>query len=193
MASYISPGNRWQVNCTLFTGGVCMAGVLGKQPAPQNQKGASITENPKDIALQVQWGPVAGKRFRVAVGQSVRVGRSVLCDIPFLHDAYISRTHFSLDWEDNACWIHDLSSRHGTFLNGKKVDKAALSDGDTIRVGWTTIVVQSQAASTDKADTIQAQGTPAHDISMPSPEPATAEDPRPDCLAGQAMSKRRNT
>jgi len=84
-----------------------MADLLAKQPASQNGASASITENPKDIALQVQWGPVAGKRFRVAIGQSVKVGRSVVCDISFLHDAYISRTHFSLDWEDNACWIHD--------------------------------------------------------------------------------------
>ena len=152
-----------------------------------------MTENPNDIALQVQWGPVAGKRFRVAVGQSVKVGRSVLCDIPFVHDAYISRTHFSLDWDGADCWIHDLGSRHGTFLNGNKVDKAALRDGDTIRAGWTTIVVQSQTAAADQAGVIQTEGTRAHGRNMPTPEAATAEDPRPDCLASRATSKRRNT
>jgi len=169
-----------------------MADLLAKQPASQNGASASITENPKDIALQVQWGPVAGKRFRVAIGQSVKVGRSVVCDIPFLHDAYISRTHFSLDWEDNACWIHDLNSRHGTFLNGKKVDKAALSNGDTIRIGWTTIVVQSQTTA-DEASISQTEGPRAHDKRTPTAEPATAEDPRPDCLASRATSPQRNT
>ena len=127
-----------------------MAGVPAKEPVSLKGAGGSVTGNPKDIALQVQWGPIAGKRFRVAVGKSVKVGRSVVCDIPFVHDAYISRTHFSLDWEGSACWIHDLNSRHGTFLNGQKVERAALSEGDTIRAGWTTIVVQSQTPSADE-------------------------------------------
>jgi len=104
-----------------------------------------VAEELTDVTLQVQLGPWLGRKIRVPVGHSVKVGRGSQSDIAFANDAYMSRTHFSLEWDDTACWIHDLNSHHGTFVNGKKVQKAPLSDGDTIRVGWTVLVVRFQA------------------------------------------------
>jgi hypothetical protein len=104
-----------------------------------------VAEELMDVTLQVQLGPWIGRKIRVPVGQSVKVGRSPQSDIAFANDAYMSRTHFSLDWDDTACWINDLNSHHGTFVNGKKVQKAPLRDGDTIRVGWTVLVVRFRA------------------------------------------------
>ena len=40
-----------------------------------------------------------------------------------------------------------MNSRHGTFVNGKKVQEAPLRDGDTIRAGWTVLVVRLHARS----------------------------------------------
>jgi pSer/pThr/pTyr-binding forkhead associated (FHA) protein len=112
-----------------------------------------------DVTLQVQMGPLLGRKIRVPAGQSVTVGRCSRSDIAFANDAYISRTHFSLSWDDSTCWINDLNSRHGTFVNGKKVQKAPLRDGDTIRVGWTVLVVRlhprsATAIGTGEEDTL---------------------------------------
>jgi pSer/pThr/pTyr-binding forkhead associated (FHA) protein len=98
-----------------------------------------------DVTLQVRLGPILGRGMRVPVGQTVKVGRSLQSDIAFPNDAYMSRTHFSLDWDGGACWITDLDSRHGTFVNGKRVQKALLRDGDTVWAGVTVLVVQLHA------------------------------------------------
>ncbi len=103
-----------------------------------------------DVTLQMKWGSLLGKRIRVPVGQSVKVGRSSQCDIPIVYDHYMSRTHFSLVWEGTTCWIYDLNSRHGTFLNGKRVQKAPLGDGDAIRAGLTILVVRRHRYDSDE-------------------------------------------
>jgi pSer/pThr/pTyr-binding forkhead associated (FHA) protein len=95
-----------------------------------------------DVTLQVQLGTWFGKKVRVPVGHTVIVGRSPQSDIDLPNDPYVSRAHFSLDWDDTACWVSDLNSRHGTFLNDEKVQRARLRDGDKIRVGWTVLVVR---------------------------------------------------
>jgi|SRR5271157_2955960 len=104
-----------------------------------------VAEKLIDVTLQVQLGPLSGKKIRVPARHSVKVGRSSQSDIAFANDAYISRIHFSLDWDDTGCWINDLNSRHGTSVNGKKVRKSLLRDGDTIRVGLTVLVVRLHA------------------------------------------------
>ena len=83
--------------------------------------------------------------MRVSVGQSVKIGRSLQSDIAFPNDPYMSRTHFSLDWNGGACWINDLDSHHGTFVNGERVQKALLRDGDIVRAGVTVLAVQLHA------------------------------------------------
>jgi pSer/pThr/pTyr-binding forkhead associated (FHA) protein len=95
-----------------------------------------------DVTLQVQLGTWFGKKVRVPVGHPVVVGRGPRSDISLSNDPYVSRVHFSLDWDDTACWVSDLNSHHGTFLNDKRVQKARLRDGDKIRVGWTVLVVR---------------------------------------------------
>jgi pSer/pThr/pTyr-binding forkhead associated (FHA) protein len=163
-----------------------MADLCLNQPVSLGGENVSVPEKLQDITLQMQWGSEWGKKFRVAAGQSVTIGRSLGCDIPFVHDVYISRAHFSLDWQGISCWIHDLNSRHGTFLNGRKVNNAVLSDGDTIRVGWTTLVVRLHNSVTDEPGSIRAEESSARDKGLPALEPVTAEAERPDCSARPA-------
>ncbi len=119
------------------------------QPDRTNVKNLPAAEEPMDVSLQMKWGSLLGKKIRVPVGQRVKVGRGSQCDIPIV-DQYMSRTHFSLSWEGTTCWIYDLNSRHGTFLNGKKVQKAPLSDGDAIRAGLTILIVRRHRDDSDE-------------------------------------------
>jgi hypothetical protein len=67
------------------------------------------------------------------------IGRSRECEIR-VDDANVSRQHCEVV-EDGGGWsVVDLGSTNGTELNGRRVDRAGLSDGDRITVGGTDLV-----------------------------------------------------
>ena len=50
--------------------------------------------------------------------------------------ALVSRIHCRFTLSDaNQLELEDLDSTNGTFVNGQKVAKSTLNDGDTIKVG----------------------------------------------------------
>ena len=57
-----------------------------------------------------------------------------------ISDVNISRRHAELRQEGAAYWIVDLGSTNGTAVNGKRVDRQRLRDGDRIAIGSTEIV-----------------------------------------------------
>jgi pSer/pThr/pTyr-binding forkhead associated (FHA) protein len=68
----------------------------------------------------------------------VVLGRSRDCDIQ-LTDTNVSRRHAELRQEGASYWIVDLGSTNGTELNGRRVERARLSDGDRITLGATDL------------------------------------------------------
>ena len=66
------------------------------------------------------------------------IGRSRDCDVQ-LADANVSRRHAELRQEGASYWIVDLGSTNGVEVNGKRVKRAKLSDGDTITLGSTEV------------------------------------------------------
>jgi len=81
---------------------------------------------------------VAGKRHEITEA-SVVVGRSREADIR-ISDVNSSRRHAELRQEGAAFWIVDLDSTNGTSVNGERVDRQRLRDGDRIEIGTTEIV-----------------------------------------------------
>ena len=63
------------------------------------------------------------------------LGRSKDSDVQ-VEDANVSRRHAELR-RGGSWWLVDLDSTNGTELNGKRVQKAKLSEGDTITLGAT--------------------------------------------------------
>jgi pSer/pThr/pTyr-binding forkhead associated (FHA) protein len=78
-----------------------------------------------------------GSRHEVKERRVV-LGRSRDCDIQ-LHDANGSRRHAELRQEGASYWIVDLGSTNGMEVNGKRVKRAKLHDGDTITLGSTDV------------------------------------------------------
>ncbi len=77
----------------------------------------------------------ASLTFRLLPGTLKTMGRARRAD--FVVDAaLVSRVHcrFTLT-EANQLDIEDLGSTNGTYVNGRKVGKSTLNDGDTIKVG----------------------------------------------------------
>ena len=87
----------------------------------------------------------AGLTFRLLPGSLKTMGRAPRAD--FVVDAaLVSRVHcrFTLN-TTNELEIEDLGSTNGTFLNGKKVMKATLNDGDKLTIGRVKFVVNSDS------------------------------------------------
>jgi transcriptional regulator with AAA-type ATPase domain len=49
--------------------------------------------------------------------------------------AGVSRRHAEIYWQGPACVLHDLGSTNGSYVNGQRVEYAALLEGHVIRLG----------------------------------------------------------
>ena len=82
--------------------------------------------------------------FRLGSGSVKTVGRAPRAD--FIVDAaLVSRVHCRLTATDDRLEVVDLKSTNGTFVNGKRVQKAHLSAGDRLRVGRVELTVERKA------------------------------------------------
>ena len=72
----------------------------------------------------------------------VTLGRSALSDI-VLPDQMTSRNHAEIEYTIDGPILRDLGSRNGTRVNGSPVQQIALTSGDVIVVGSTTLRFQS--------------------------------------------------
>jgi len=78
--------------------------------------------------------------FRLRAGAIKTVGRAPRADF-VLDAALVSRLHFLISAAADNLEVVDLKSTNGTFVNGKRVQKARLGEGDTLRVGRVTLTV----------------------------------------------------
>ena len=83
--------------------------------------------------------------FRLLPGTLKTMGRASRAD--FVVDAaLVSRVHCRLTLnQGNELELEDLASTNGTFVNGKKVAKAVLRDGDKLTVGRVLFAVAAEA------------------------------------------------
>ena len=76
----------------------------------------------------------------------VSVGRQPSADLVLDWDEQVSRLHAGFEWVDGAWTVVDDGSRNGTFVNGQRLSaRSRLSDGDSVRVGATTMTFRSPA------------------------------------------------
>ena len=88
--------------------------------------------------------PVPGRHLAIEDGDEVllvaldrpvlHLGRSPSADI-VLDDATVSRRHAVIARQDEATVLLDDRSRHGVLVNGERVGRAVLHNGDTIHLG----------------------------------------------------------
>lgn len=83
--------------------------------------------------------------FRLLPGNLKTMGRAARAD--FVVDAaLVSRLHcrFTLD-ELERLDVEDLGSTNGTWVNGRKIDKAPLLEGDRVKVGRVEFSVRAES------------------------------------------------
>jgi hypothetical protein len=95
---------------------------------------------PGSALLVVCEGPDAGKCY--PLHQRLSIGRAPDNDV-VLAIQLVSRHHAELRRVDEGCEIVDLGSSNGTRVNGLRVERSVLHDGDTITIGGLELTIQS--------------------------------------------------
>ncbi|HXU65706.1 MAG TPA: DUF4388 domain-containing protein [Polyangia bacterium] len=89
-------------------------------------------------ALRFISGKYQGGEFPLRPHREIIIGRSSDLDMVLVEDM-VSRKHAKITTDDHVVTIQDLGSTNGTFVNGEKVRKAELKDGDRILIGTSII------------------------------------------------------
>ena len=97
----------------------------------------------RGVTLRIESGETHGKLVEV-VGHDFVVGRAEAADLE-LPDPTVSARHASLSVLDDATAIlTDLSSRNGTFVNGRQIyEPVLLEGGERVRFGDTVVSVKA--------------------------------------------------
>lgn len=104
------------------------------------------------VILEVASGAGAGRKALLTPGQRLKVGRTQWSDFSLPDDGHLSGEHFALQTDNLACYIEDLGSSNGTWLNGQRVhERSVVRDGDEIRAGNTRFVVRAEGVAPDAA------------------------------------------
>ncbi|HZU99836.1 MAG TPA: sigma 54-interacting transcriptional regulator [Planctomycetota bacterium] len=94
--------------------------------------------------LVVQDGP--GPERVYVLEKDATVGRDRACDV-VLGAGGVSRKHCVLErTRDGGVVLRDLGSKNGTFVNGERVEKAKLREGDKLGVGEASLRVEALKA-----------------------------------------------
>jgi pSer/pThr/pTyr-binding forkhead associated (FHA) protein len=89
--------------------------------------------------LEVKDGPLAGTRVELGKLGSFTIGRRSASNLSIVEKA-VSREHCRVDYDGDLYWLVDCGSHNGTFVNGRKITKCLLYDGDVVKVGHVRMV-----------------------------------------------------
>jgi len=120
---------------SLYAIGACLLSVKGEE---RKKKSKAVS---KYHQLEYLNGDNAGRIVDIKPGSDgvdFDIGLDPKCSV-HLSDMLVSRRHAILKTHDDGdCWIEDLGSRNGTFVNGERLcgKERLLRDGDTIAVAF---------------------------------------------------------
>jgi len=96
-------------------------------------------------------GKYQGGEFPIVPGKEILIGRSSDLDMVLVEDM-VSRKHARIQTQGDQIWIEDLGSTNGTFVNGEKIKRARLKEGDRVLIGTSILKVIAGDAPRDGLD-----------------------------------------
>jgi pSer/pThr/pTyr-binding forkhead associated (FHA) protein len=135
--------------------------------------------------LVITKGPGVGRDHAIAT--ECTVGRGTDCDF-MIEDPNASRRHFRVSRDGEAYVLEDLGSRNGTHLNGARVQRQPLADGDVVRAGGTEFAFRQK-------DLLEGGGAPAKPAAVatprgvPAPAPGAPAPGAPDAPGKKPLPK----
>ncbi len=93
--------------------------------------------------LQIAFGADAGRKFVLAPGDVLRIGRGDECDVRLVHDRALASVHFEIDWDGHHCYAH---TRLGDDLRlgGRRIDRAVIPHGGWLHAGGSAFLLHHE-------------------------------------------------
>jgi pSer/pThr/pTyr-binding forkhead associated (FHA) protein len=91
-------------------------------------------------ALRFISGKYQGGEFPLHKGREIVIGRSSELEMVLIEDM-VSRRHAAITVNGDELTIADVGSTNGTFVNGEKVKRARLKEGDRVLIGTSIMKV----------------------------------------------------
>src|SRR5215475_12676092 len=113
---------------------------MAARPTMENQ--APKMTAARQLALRFISGKYQGGEFPLMDQQEIIVGRSSDLDMVLVEDM-VSRRHARIACTDTQITIEDLGSTNGTFVNGEKIKRTTLKEGDRVLIGTSILKVIS--------------------------------------------------
>ncbi|HEX3912499.1 MAG TPA: FHA domain-containing protein [Steroidobacteraceae bacterium] len=114
------------------------ANVLGRIQTSMERLGSSVA-TAGSAAAGAEWSPelirIDGDRsITHALGRRTRIGRAPGCEL-HIDSSSVSRHHALILAGTREAIIEDLNSTNGVILNGRRVTRQVLNDGDIVTIG----------------------------------------------------------
>lgn len=149
----------------------------------------------KNYALRFISGKYQGGEFPLSSEAEIIIGRSSDLDMVLVEDM-VSRRHAKLYVNGDQIVVQDLGSTNGTFVNGERIKRARLSEGDRILIGTSILKLVTVPAGSQKVDpNFQLEEMAAYRRTgqMHSMSGNISEIPLPDLLQLFGSSKKSGT
>ena len=146
------------------------------------------------LALRFISGKYQGGEFPLPDSGEIVIGRSSELDMVLVEDM-VSRRHAKISVEDGDIFLEDLGSTNGSFVNGEKISRTKLEEGDRILIGTSIIKVVTSDGTASSVQDAQAQMNAAASSVRPAAAGSTmtgsiAEVALPDLLQLFSASKK---
>jgi hypothetical protein len=101
------------------------------------------TYQPSIIAMVVE--DLGGGRYRSynISKEKTTIGRSNKNDIHLKDDETVGREHAQILFRQGKFWLYDLASTNSSYVNGKKIEKHDLVEGDEILLGTKLLIFKT--------------------------------------------------
>jgi eukaryotic-like serine/threonine-protein kinase len=141
-----------------------------------------------ETVLRVTSGPYEGQKYLVGRNGTFVVGRSSRVPFSMPHDLALSREHFQVENFPPVCHLVDLGSTNGTKVNGLRVERVLLREGDVVSAGGSCFTVHFSAPGSDghTQHTCAGCGVRLEAAANDSPSPQRVNAPAPSADGGAA-------
>ena len=112
------------------------------------------------VNLKVLAGPYRGRVFQFNQPDTFLIGRTQDSHLCLPDDRFFSRHHCLLEINPPHCFLRDLGSTNGTFVNRRRVAEAYLKNGDQIQGGETVLLVEVRSEHPHQTETADLPGHP---------------------------------
>jgi chromosome segregation ATPase len=104
----------------------------------------ALNEASIETGVRVLIRQEGGAEVMYPIGRHTSIGRTPENDIQ-IDTTYISRHHAVLLSSPDACIVEDLNSTNGVLVNGRRVSRHVLHDGDSLTIGRTEFRYQQRS------------------------------------------------